>query len=239
MDYRTISSHFLTLALFVGVFGCASQTQKSFPEAIPGSKEAQLIAAAGDGRSDTVRALLAAGAHVDATWEGSGRTALIQAAQSGHSEVVRLLLAAGADVNHVTIRGESPLYEASRLGHVESVRLLLQAGANVNKRDYEDGFDALMNASMRKHSQVVLELLKAGADATYSRAGWTALIYAASEGDIESVRALIDAGADVNAKDRTSFNAKDKTFGKSVLMHAEEGRHTEVVRLLREKGARY
>jgi hypothetical protein len=58
--------------------------------------------------------------------------------------------------------------------------------------------------------------------------GLTALMRAASEGLVNNVRALILAGADVNARDRE---------GKTVWIHAMDNDHAPVLRLLRSYGA--
>jgi len=57
-----------------------------------------LFIAAGEGRSDVVRYLLAEGADVNAR-EQLGDTALTEAAYYGHVALVKELLAHGADVN--------------------------------------------------------------------------------------------------------------------------------------------
>lgn len=190
-----------------------------------------LLWAAGHGHVDVVRVLLLGGADVDARLI-SGFTALGSAAQGGHADVVRVLLEAGAEVDAATNSKRTPLYYAARSGDLESVRLLVQAGADVNRKE-RYGHDPLTIAcSSGAPTQVILELLQAGADVTYElpRSGWTALMYAAFECSIESVQALIDAGADIHAKDRT--------IRMSVIMHAATGGRLDVVQLLRQNGAR-
>ena len=55
------------------------------------------------------------------------------------------------------------------------------------------------------------------------------LIRAAGRGHIDTVKALLEAGADLNAKDKE---------GKTALMYAKEKNHTEIVHLLKKAGAK-
>lgn len=63
-----------------------------------------LSIAAGEGRSDVVRYLLAEGADVNAR-ERLGETALTEAAYYGHANLVKELLSHGADVNAIGTDG--------------------------------------------------------------------------------------------------------------------------------------
>ena len=85
--------------------------------------------AARGGHSETVRALISAGAPLDAD-AGAGigtiLTPLIWAARGGHSETVRALLEAGARVDVTDAAGQTPLHLAARGGHSEIVTALLE-----------------------------------------------------------------------------------------------------------------
>ncbi len=87
-----------------------------------------LTAAAMKGHTETVNALLEAGADVNAE-SRLGITALIAAAGNGRTETVKALLAAGADVNAEVIGGFTALRFAELGGHTRTVRLLRKAGA--------------------------------------------------------------------------------------------------------------
>ena len=97
--------------------------------------------------ANTVRALLSAGANVDAATD-DGETPLWNAAQHGQTNAMRELLAAGAnvDVASTSFSGWRPLHIALFNDHIEgamgstmdAVKLLLNAGADVNALD-EDG----------------------------------------------------------------------------------------------------
>ena len=92
-----------------------------------------LYMASSKGHIDAVRALLAAGANVDAL-TSRGATPLWIAAACGHADVVRALLAVGAYVE-TPCDSKRPLHVASLQGHVVAATLLLDAGADANALD--------------------------------------------------------------------------------------------------------
>ena len=72
---------------------------------------------------------------------------------------------------------------------------------DINTR-YEDGWTALMIASLNGHTAIVEILLKHDANINVkSNNGCTALILASQDGYKEIVALLLKHGADVNAKD--------------------------------------
>jgi ankyrin repeat protein len=110
---------------------------------------------------DAVKALIRAGADVNAGGLKSGVTPLLLAAGSGHVNTVRALLGAGADVN-ATASGVTPLRIAAAMGNELMVKDLVAAGARINDRDPQ-GRTALTLARQGKHSNVVKILEGAGA----------------------------------------------------------------------------
>jgi hypothetical protein len=98
-----------------------------------GARVASLPAAAGLGRLDTVRRLLATAAPLDR------HRALALAAQQGHVEVVRALLDAGEDPNRYNPEGNhghsTPLHQSALAGHEAVVRLLVERGARLDIAD--------------------------------------------------------------------------------------------------------
>jgi ankyrin repeat protein len=191
---------------------------------------------------EIVRALIAAGADVNAQSRESG-TALSLACsrdidqatirggaidQSCHVAIARLLLGAGADPNVQNSSGWTPLIQASRDGLSDIIQDLLDAGADVNARtDYGD--TALSLALSWNRPETARRLLAAGADVhAATEDGETALIAAAESGLRDLVQRLIGAGVDVNASGLHGFSA---------LGRAAAGGHIEVVKILLAAGA--
>lgn len=92
----------------------------------------QLLAAAGDGRAELVKELLA----ID---DGAGWAALMAAIESEDSKAVQQLIDAGADVSSADKDGRTPLHEvaASNIGMAAAVEALIAAGAGVSAADHE------------------------------------------------------------------------------------------------------
>jgi ankyrin repeat protein len=152
--------------------------------------------AAVNGSAAMLDRLLKAGADANARLTTGGDTALMMAARTGKVDALRVLVEAGADLNaKETWGGTTPLMWAVSEGHLDAVRMLIAAGADVNARSHYvaaangrgfEGRTPLANAADAKPADFA--------------SGWlTPLMIAAREGDVESARVLIAAGADVNA----------------------------------------
>ncbi|MFN2420649.1 MAG: ankyrin repeat domain-containing protein [Gemmatimonadota bacterium] len=190
--------------------------------------------AADFGRLDAARILLARGAE-PATRDRNGATPLHYAAREGHPAVAELLLEHGADPDSRDDGGRTPLMTAvfgvsteNLDGRLRLAQALLAAGANLEAVDRGSRRTALHVAADHQGDPAFVRLLlerRARTDAADSQ-GETPLHRAASAGSIESVRLLLDAGADPNAGPRGT-----------ALAGAALGGHVEVARLLVERGA--
>jgi ankyrin repeat protein/ketosteroid isomerase-like protein len=93
-----------------------------------------LLVASRDGHTEIVRALLDAGADVNATEPTFGAVPLHKAVYNGHADITRLLVAApGVDLDYRgATNGYTPLHDALWHGFETCSRVLLDAGARLD-----------------------------------------------------------------------------------------------------------
>jgi ankyrin repeat protein len=89
-----------------------------------------LMHAARLGLADMARALIAAGARVDAS-TGDGNQALWLACVSDEPAAVAALIEAGADLDHINATGATALIYAASAGKARALAVLLDAGADL------------------------------------------------------------------------------------------------------------
>src|SRR5438105_2883875 len=112
---------------------CLDLERAFSPKAVLSSLElnAQLFRAAGLGCVRFARALIAAGASVEAR-DRLGAMPLTHAARAGHLELVRLLIVQGAPIDARDLNGSTALYAAAENDRLAVVRELLEKGADAN-----------------------------------------------------------------------------------------------------------
>lgn len=181
-----------------------------------------------------VRTMIDAGVDVNLVERRGGATPLLHAAALGSLDTLRLLLDKGANANAKTYGGMTALMGA--VSDLEKVRLLVDRGADVNLAT-ATGRTALLLAAMGGASApVVRYLLEHGANARAVDSGNVTTILGATLGnDLESIRLLIAAGADVNAA--VIGDAVGDFSGATPLMMAAGAGNDDAVRLLLAKGA--
>ncbi len=250
-----------------------------------------LLEAAAQGNAQATVLLLEAGARLPPADE-RGNTLAHHAARDGHAELITVFAEAGIGVDVINERGETALHLAAERGHMETVATLLAAGADPTVLD-RNGRSAPLRAHRRGHTEVVAlfgergllvfpNLLEAAADgdpgevgrhlareadlAATDDEGNTALHLAVAAGHAEAARLLIEAGADIDARnglqatplhlaaangdmellamlraqgaDQAVLRAEHAldTRGNTALHRAAGDGHAEAVRLLVESG---
>lgn len=201
-----------------------------------------------EGNLEKVKKIIEAGADVNAMGKYK-QTPLCMVSWQANTELVKILLAHGADPNIKCANGDTALFGAQT---PEIARLLIKAGADVNVKTIH-GETPIVWARTKEIADI---LLQAGAETTpeirlllscrFGRTeevkaliaqgvnvntpvgpfGSTPLAWAANA---QIARLLIDAGADVNAKDRTNETPLTEA--------CQAFQKTEVIKVLLEHGA--
>jgi ankyrin repeat protein len=209
--------------------------------------------AAQAGRDAAVPALVKAGAPLDAR-TGTGATALMLAAASGNAALVDALAAAGAALDLTeTAHGQTALMFAAAGGRAEAVKALLARGAKVNLTSrvvdlstVEVPEEVLQDQARQEQRPQAAQAAPAparqqpsgiaGVTRPYKyneligkHGGLSALHFAARQGNEGTARALVEAGADVNA-----LTAGDRT---SPMVIAMINGHFDLALYLLSKGA--
>ncbi|KDQ07887.1 hypothetical protein BOTBODRAFT_38446 [Botryobasidium botryosum FD-172 SS1] len=162
----------------------------------------KVVALTGPGAVPIIKALLVAGADVNAQ-NCEGDTTLSLAYWNNHPFCVRALIRTGADPGISGSRGTpTPPFVVDLLRSSDGasvVAKVLATGIDVNAKD-KNGDTLLDRAAFCGSPSAVIALLRAGADARV-KTEWPPLCSAAElmqqEGGAEAVRALVEAGADI------------------------------------------
>ncbi|PEZ84097.1 ankyrin repeat domain-containing protein [Bacillus sp. AFS017274] len=194
----------------------------------------QLIQAVERNETERIRSLIEQGADIN-TQDSEGRTATMIATYNNDVETAKILIEAGADVNIQDDMKNSPFLYAGAEGYVNILKLAIEAGADPSITNRYGG-TALIPASEHGYVEVIKELLtKTDIDVNHvNDLGWTALLEAIilNNGDgkqQETVKLLIDHGADVNIPDNGSMTP---------IQHAREKGFKEIEQILLSAGAK-
>ena len=175
---------------------------------------------------------------------------ILQAIYRGEPEAARRLAVDG---------GALDVFEAAALGDIAALRGLLELNPTLAREIGADGFAPLHLAAFFGMSECVVALIDAGADPALPSANAmlvTPLHSAVSRHNVDNVRALLEAGAPVDARQQGGLTAlhaaahngdwaivdmllvhgADRSIadagGKTAAQHAREGGHAAIVKVL-------
>jgi uncharacterized protein len=184
---------------------------------------------------ETANLLIRGGADVKAA-NRYGVTPLSLACVNGNAAMIEALLKAGADANAALPGGETALMTAARTGKVDAVKVLIAHGADVNFKESKRGQTALMWAAADGNTAVVEELVERGADMkARTKGGFTPLLFAVREGRMDTVRAMLKAGANVN--EPWQAGRASGVAGISPMVLAVANAHYELAAMMLDAGA--
>ncbi|RRH94774.1 hypothetical protein EH240_26145 [Mesorhizobium tamadayense] len=124
--------------------------------------------------------------------------AIHDAAKKGDTVAITAALDAGANVNDPDGYA-TPLYYAVSRQHLDAAKLLIERGADVNAGS-KIGGAPLMAAVAKNKLEFITLLLAHGADPNSTQGDQAAIHVAVKHGCLDCVKALVTAGADVNAR---------------------------------------
>jgi len=184
-----------------------------------------LMLASASGKPAAVTTLLERGAAVNARESVKGETALTFAAAFGRADVIRVLVAHGADVTATT-----NAVDLAGFAKEEQERLAAERGNNGGQAGGRGGPQAGGRGGAPQGPQI------AGVNRQYnytelvgSWGGLAPMHLAARQGEIESVKALVEAGADLNQR-----GAGDPV---TPLLIATMNGHFDLAKYMLDKGA--
>jgi ankyrin repeat protein len=163
-------------------------------------------------------------ARSDSQW-----TPLHSQAYGGHTDGVELLLEHGADIEAKHAYDMTPLVSSVRWDRIDVTKLLVEKGANVDATNTLGRTPLIISATEGYH-ELARIFLDNGADINIKDNNYkrTAMHFAALNGHLKIVDALLKKGMDVDEKD---------SAGKTPLDYANRYGHEKVAKLLKSSGA--
>jgi len=206
--------------------------------------ETPLMMVARTGNVAVLEMLLAKGAQIDAREKLRGTTALMWAAANSNTAAVRLLVKKGADISArsaTTPPGRRPyLADSGRARIEEFIKGVGQGGTvvAVDAPDAKTSDDPQVAIEAKKRLEAEKEVAKRTLQQfpepeteTRSKKQWgglTPLLFAVREGNLDSVKTLVESGADVN---------QTSEYGWTALLVATHNRFYKLGVYLLEHGA--
>ena len=161
-----------------------------------------------------------------------GNNALMMAVERGNKSIVKLLLEKKARLAEENRKHKTALILAVENGHTEIVKMLLKSNANINEKLF-DGSNLLHLSVLKGYRDILRVLLEypKKSQVMYSfidvnekdKNSLTPLMYAVAIGDRESVKLMLENGADRNVVDIHGYTA---------ISYAKDLGYKEIIDLL-------
>jgi uncharacterized protein len=149
-----------------------------------------------------------------------------RAVRGDNGSGIKSMIAAGFDPNTKDPNGQTALFLALREPSPKAVDALLASPkVNIDARNAADE-TPLMMAALKNEVDYATRLIARGAD--INKTGWAPLHYAATSGNVQIIKLLLDKDAFINA---------ESPNGTTPLMMAAMYGTTEAVQLLLDQGA--
>ena len=223
------------MSIFLGILisPCVAVAQIA-PSASELATYGGLHAAAAKGDTTEIERLVKAGSPIDAR-DSRARTALHIAVYMRRPDTARTLMRLGADPNAFESQQYDIVTIAAVANDVPMLKIAIEGGCKATNVTSPYQGTALIAAAHLGHDEVVRRLIAAKAPLDHvNNLGWTALIESIVLGDggkrhIATLKALVDAGADVNLSDRS---------GETPLALAKKRGFSEMAKILESARAR-
>lgn len=207
-----------------------------------GRRNSPLVLAVKYGHTAAVTTLLERGA-LDGLTPEEGQRLLVYAVKYDSAELFKALREANVDIDVPDTAGVTPIMIVTKKNHAGGVKMLLNEGANIEGKDQRHYTPMMIAAANNrveiihilhaKHAQLevraVHRLSNTLPDANSPLLlGKTALLIATASGHAAAVAALLEIGADIDARDN---------YGSTALTLATEQGRADIISILIEHGA--
>ena len=211
----------------------------SFLDSYPRWEDYYPVARSKTGENDEISQVLLKREDVN-VFDNSGLSTLSLACIAGNNEITQHFIELGADVNAKCLDGMTPVMYAAQNGHIECLKLLLGSGAKTTLTDNYGNTAYIWAVVPEENKPIVKKTISClltndpnfnMQDVNLSNDfGDTPLMYAAYHGDVEAVKVLVQAGANLECRNQSLCTA---------LMYAahNEAGNSESVELLLKSGA--
>ena len=186
--------------------------------AINKHNETAFMKACKTGNVDAIKLLLSVGANPNIK-NDDGQTCIHHTVIGNWSrEVLRVVIAHGGDMNAATKDNITALMLASRTGNVDAINVLLATGADPNITDV-DGYTCFHDAvDAGCNKETLTAIMNHGTNIhAANKKGVTPLMAAVWKGNVDAIKVLLNAGADLKDCDTCLHRAIRSRCSKEIL----------------------